>query len=96
MINTPLDDQTGTIHEAIVFSEAVTGTEPLSLDVARLVAGVELVSVDSMQVYRYMDAGTAKPSRARTIATSTADGKGGRSKRLGSSALKKTKNDGGS
>jgi tRNA dimethylallyltransferase len=34
------------------------------LAVARLLPGIELVSVDSMQVYRGMDIGTAKPSAA--------------------------------
>lgn len=34
------------------------------MEVARRLGGVELVSIDSMQVYRGMDIGTAKPSAA--------------------------------
>ena len=34
------------------------------MEIARRTAGVELLSVDSMQVYRRMDIGTAKPSPA--------------------------------
>ena len=41
-----------------------SGKSALALDLARTLGGVELVSVDSMQVYRGMDIGTAKPSPA--------------------------------
>jgi len=41
-----------------------SGKSALALEVARRLGGVELVSVDSMQVYRGMDVGTAKPSPA--------------------------------
>ena len=41
-----------------------SGTSALALEVARRLRDVEIVSVDSMQVYRGMDVGTAKPTRA--------------------------------
>ena len=41
-----------------------SGKSAVALEVARRLGDVELVSVDSMQVYRGMDIGTAKPSRA--------------------------------
>jgi tRNA dimethylallyltransferase len=46
---------------AIVGATA-TGKSALALALAERVAGLELVSIDSMQVYRGMDIGTAKPS----------------------------------
>lgn len=39
-----------------------SGKSALALDAARALPDVELVSVDSMQVYRGMDVGTAKPT----------------------------------
>jgi tRNA dimethylallyltransferase len=50
-------------HLALVGTTA-SGKSGLALEVARRRPGVELVSVDSMQVYRGMDIGTAKPSPA--------------------------------
>jgi len=41
-----------------------SGKSALALELARRLDGIELVSVDSMQVYRGMDIGTAKPSAA--------------------------------
>jgi len=41
-----------------------SGKSSLAVEVARRCADVELVSVDSMQVYRGMDIGTAKPTAA--------------------------------
>jgi tRNA dimethylallyltransferase len=41
-----------------------SGKSALALEVARRLPGIELVSVDSMQVYAGMDIGTAKPSPA--------------------------------
>ncbi|HEX2048031.1 MAG TPA: tRNA (adenosine(37)-N6)-dimethylallyltransferase MiaA [Acidimicrobiales bacterium] len=41
-----------------------SGKSALALDVARRLGDVELVSADSMQVYREMDLGTAKPTPA--------------------------------
>ena len=51
---------TGT-HLAIVGPTA-SGKSALALEVARAFGDVEIVSVDSMQVYRGLDIGTAKPS----------------------------------
>jgi tRNA dimethylallyltransferase len=48
---------------AIVGSTA-SGKSAVALDVARTLGEVELVSIDSMQVYRGMDIGTAKPTPA--------------------------------
>lgn len=45
-----------------ILGPTASGKSTLALDIARLVAGVELVSIDSMQVYRRMDIGTASPS----------------------------------
>ena len=50
-------------HLALVGPTA-SGKSELALELARRRDDVELVSVDSMQVYRGMDIGTAKPSRA--------------------------------
>jgi tRNA dimethylallyltransferase len=41
-----------------------SGKSALALELARSLGDIELVSVDSMQVYRGMDIGTAKPTRA--------------------------------
>jgi tRNA dimethylallyltransferase len=48
---------------AIVGSTA-SGKSAVALEVARTLGDVELVSIDSMQVYRGMDIGTAKPTPA--------------------------------
>ncbi|MEJ7583502.1 MAG: tRNA (adenosine(37)-N6)-dimethylallyltransferase MiaA [Acidimicrobiales bacterium] len=50
-------------HFALVGPTA-SGKSALALDLARRSGGIELVSVDSMQVYRGMDVGTAKPTPA--------------------------------
>jgi tRNA dimethylallyltransferase len=50
-------------HVALVGATA-SGKSALALAVARARPDVELVSVDSMQVYRGMDIGTAKPTAA--------------------------------
>jgi len=54
-------------HLAIVGPTA-SGKSALALEVARAFGDVELVSVDSMQVYRGLDVGTAKPSPAERAA----------------------------
>ena len=48
---------------AIVGATA-TGKSALALDLARALGDVEIVTVDSMQVYRGFDIGTAKPTSA--------------------------------
>ena len=50
-------------HLALVGTTA-SGKSALAVEVARRLPDIELVSVDSMQVYRGMDIGTAKPSAA--------------------------------
>jgi tRNA dimethylallyltransferase len=50
-------------HLALVGPTA-SGKSDLALELARRCADLEIVSVDSMQVYRGMDVGTAKPSPA--------------------------------
>lgn len=50
-------------HLALVGPTA-SGKSALALHVARTLGGIEIVSVDSMQVYRGLDIGTAKPTRA--------------------------------
>ncbi|MGH9003260.1 MAG: tRNA (adenosine(37)-N6)-dimethylallyltransferase MiaA, partial [Acidimicrobiia bacterium] len=52
-----------TAHLALVGTTA-TGKSALALAVAAELGDVEIVSVDSMQVYRGMDIGTAKPTPA--------------------------------
>lgn len=46
----------------VILGCTATGKSALALAVARLAGDVELLSADSMQVYRGMDIGTAKPS----------------------------------
>ncbi len=50
-----------TTHLALVGPTA-SGKSDLALAVARALGDIEIVSVDSMQVYRCLDIGTAKPS----------------------------------
>jgi tRNA dimethylallyltransferase len=47
-----------------IVGPTATGKSAVALSVARHLGGLEIVSVDSMQVYRGMDIGTAKPSLA--------------------------------
>jgi tRNA dimethylallyltransferase len=54
-------------HLAIVGPTA-SGKSALALEVAHACGDVELVSVDSMQVYRGLDIGTAKPTPAQRAA----------------------------
>jgi tRNA dimethylallyltransferase len=46
----------------VLVGSTASGKSTLALEVARRLDDVELVSADSMQVYRGMDIGTAKPS----------------------------------
>jgi tRNA dimethylallyltransferase len=50
-------------HLALIGATA-SGKSAVAMEVARRHGGVELVTVDSMQVYRGMDIGTAKPTPA--------------------------------
>jgi tRNA dimethylallyltransferase len=47
-----------------IVGPTASGKSALALQVARRLGDVEIVTVDSMQVYRGMDIGTAKPSKA--------------------------------
>jgi len=48
----------------VLLGPTASGKSALALELARSRPGIELVSVDSMQVYRGMDIGTAKPTSA--------------------------------
>jgi tRNA dimethylallyltransferase len=48
----------------VLVGPTASGKSAVAMELARARAGVELVSVDSMQVYRGMDIGTAKPTPA--------------------------------
>jgi tRNA dimethylallyltransferase len=54
-------------HLAIVGPTA-SGKSALALEVACAFGDVEIVSIDSMQVYRGLDIGTAKPTPAERAA----------------------------
>ena len=54
-------------HLALVGPTA-SGKSQLALDLARALGDLEIVSVDSMQVYRRLDIGTAKPTAAERAA----------------------------
>ena len=56
-----------TRHLALVGPTA-TGKSALALDIALTAGDIEIVSLDSMQVYRGMDIGTAKPTPAELAA----------------------------
>lgn len=51
-----------------ILGPTASGKSSVAMAVAQAVDGVELVSIDSMQVYRGMDIGTAKPSAAEQAA----------------------------
>jgi len=54
--------------EIALVGTTASGKSALALAIARSVPDIELVSVDSMQVYRGMDIGTAKPTAAEQAA----------------------------
>jgi tRNA dimethylallyltransferase len=56
-------DATGQIPITILLGATATGKSALALEAARM-AGAEIISADSMQIYVGMDIGTAKPSPA--------------------------------
>ncbi len=53
---------------AALVGPTASGKSAVALELARRAPGVELVSVDAMQVYRGMDVGTAKPTPAEQAA----------------------------
>ena len=56
--------ETATLRHLVLVGPTASGKSALALEVARRLGDIELVSVDSMQVYRGMDVGTAKPTAA--------------------------------
>jgi len=48
----------------VILGPTASGKSALAMDIARARGDVEIVAVDSMQVYRAMDIGTAKPTAA--------------------------------
>lgn len=46
----------------LITGATATGKTEISLDIAGILPKVEILSVDSRQIYRYMDIGTAKPT----------------------------------
>lgn len=57
----------GSLPILVILGPTASGKSALALSVARC-TGAEILSVDSMQVYRGMDVGTAKPSPAERAA----------------------------
>ncbi|CAN5815065.1 tRNA (adenosine(37)-N6)-dimethylallyltransferase MiaA [soil metagenome] len=53
-----------TYPPVVVLGPTASGKSDVAMVVARQVAGVEIIAVDAMQVYRRMDIGTAKPTVA--------------------------------
>lgn len=55
-------------HPLCLLGPTASGKSRVAMAVAQTVNNVELVSIDSMQVYRHMDIGTAKPTTAEQAA----------------------------
>lgn len=53
-----------TAQPLVIVGATASGKSEIAVAVARLIEGVEIVSLDSMQVYRGMDIGTATPTPA--------------------------------
>lgn len=64
----PVPPVEGTPRHVALVGVTASGKSALALDLARRDRTIELVSVDSMQVYRGMDIGTAKPTPAERAA----------------------------
>ena len=56
----------------VITGPTATGKTALGAQVARAVGG-EVVSADSMQIYKYMDIGTAKPTPVSYTQSDAAD-----------------------
>lgn len=52
----------------VILGPTASGKSSLAMEIAREVEGIEIVSIDSMQVYRGMDIGTATPTAAEQAA----------------------------
>ena len=55
------DERTQRPRVVVVTGPTASGKTPLAIEIAQRFSG-EIVNADSMQVYRYMDVGTAKAS----------------------------------
>jgi len=51
-------------HPLVLVGPTASGKSEVAMGVARLIGGAEIVTLDSMQVYRGMDIGTATPTAA--------------------------------
>ena len=51
-------------HPLVIVGPTASGKSEVAMGVARLIGGAEIVTLDSMQVYRGMDIGTATPAAA--------------------------------
>ena len=51
-------------HPLVIVGPTASGKSEVAMGVARLIGGAEIVTLDSMQVYRGMDIGTATPTAA--------------------------------
>ena len=61
----PPPDRSGLAERPLVIvGPTASGKSDLAMGVARLIGGAEIVTLDSMQVYRGMDIGTATPTAA--------------------------------
>lgn len=64
-MNTPKTPKTPNGRRRVVIvGSTASGKSALALELSRVLGDCELISVDSMQVYRRMDIGTAKPTPA--------------------------------
>jgi tRNA dimethylallyltransferase len=63
-MNPPLRDLVTPGRHLALVGVTASGKSSTAMAIARALGDVELLSVDSMQVYRWMDIGTAKPTRA--------------------------------
>ena len=62
---TPVEDRARlAARPLVIVGPTASGKSELALGVARLIEGAEIVTLDSMQVYRGMDVGTATPTLA--------------------------------
>jgi tRNA dimethylallyltransferase len=58
------DERGDRARHLVLLGPTASGKSALAMGVARELGGLEIVAVDSMQVYRGMDVGTAKPTAA--------------------------------
>ena len=60
----PADRQTLAARPMVIVGPTASGKSDLAMRLARMIEGAEIVTLDSMQVYRGMDIGTATPTAA--------------------------------